>query len=36
MNLMGFNAGKLRLPLYEMEEKNLEFLKQEMKKLNLI
>jgi len=36
MNLMGFNAGKLRLPLYEMEEKNLERLKQEMKKLNLI
>lgn len=36
MNLMGFNAGKLRLPLYEMEEKNLEFLKEEMKKHNLI
>jgi len=36
LNLMGFNAGKLRLPLYEMEEKNLEFLKSEMKKLNLI
>lgn len=36
MNLMGFNAGDLRLPLYEMEDKNLEFLKQEMKKLNLI
>lgn len=36
MNLMGLNAGKLRLPLYEMEEKNLEFLKSEMKKFNLI
>ncbi len=36
MNLMGFNAGKLRLPLFEMEEKNLERLKSEMKKLNLI
>ena len=36
LNLMGKNAGKLRLPLYEMEEKNLEFLKEEMKKLNLI
>lgn len=36
MNLMGFAAGKLRLPLYEMEDKNLEFLKSEMKKLNLI
>ncbi|MBQ6894902.1 MAG: 4-hydroxy-tetrahydrodipicolinate synthase [Clostridia bacterium] len=36
LNLMGKNAGKLRLPLYEMEEKNLEFLKSEMKALNLI
>lgn len=36
MNLMGLNAGQLRLPLYEMEEKNLEFLKAEMKKHNLI
>ena len=36
MNLMGMNAGELRLPLYEMEEKNLEFLKAEMKKHNLI
>ena len=36
MNLMGMNAGLLRLPLYEMEEKNLEFLKKEMKELNLI
>ena len=36
LNLMGKNAGKLRLQLYEMEDKNLEFLKEEMKKLNLI
>jgi len=36
MNLMGFEAGELRLPLYEMEDKNLEFLKNEMKKLSLI
>ncbi len=36
MNLMGFDAGKLRLPLYEMEKGNLEFLKNEMKKLSLI
>ncbi len=36
LNLMGLNAGILRLPLYEMEEKNLEFLKNEMKKLQLI
>ena len=36
MNLMGFNAGSLRLPLYEMDEKNLAFLKEEMKKENLI
>lgn len=27
MNLLGFNVGKLRLPLYEMEEKNVEILK---------
>ena len=36
MNLMGFEAGELRLPLYEMEDKNLEFLKNEMKKHRLI
>lgn len=36
MNLMGFGAGVLRLPLFEMEEKNLEALKNEMKKLQLI
>lgn len=36
LNLMGYGVGKLRLPLYEMEDKNLEFLKNEMKKLSLI
>ncbi len=36
LNLMGFNQGKLRAPLYELEPKNLEILKTEMKKLNLI
>lgn len=36
MNLMNMNAGPLRLPLYEMAESNLEFLKSEMKKLGLI
>lgn len=36
MNLMGFDVGLLRLPLFEMEAKNLELLKTEMKKLNLI
>ncbi len=30
MNLMGMNAGKLRMPLYEMEEANLLKLKQAM------
>lgn len=36
MNLMGFDAGLLRLPLCEMEEKNLERLKGAMAKLGLI
>ena len=36
MNLMGLNAGKLRLPLCEMSDANLELLKSEMKKLSLI
>ena len=30
MNLLGFNVGDLRLPLAEMEEKNIEVLKQEL------
>lgn len=36
LNLMGFNAGKVRLPLFEMEEKNLNLLKNEMAKHGLI
>lgn len=36
MNLMGYNAGPLRLPLCEMEEKNLEILKAALKHHNLI
>lgn len=36
LNLMGKNAGVLRLPLCEMEEKNLENLKKEMRNLQLI
>ncbi len=36
LNLMGFNQGKLRAPLYEIEPQHLELLKSEMKKLNLI
>lgn len=36
MNLMGLGAGKLRLPLCEMTDENLEKLKSEMKKLALI
>ncbi len=36
MNLLGYNAGPLRLPLCEMEEKNLETLKAALKHHNLI
>ena len=36
MNLMGFEAGELRLPLYEMEEKNLSNLKKIMESHGLI
>ena len=36
MNLMGKNAGNLRLPLTDMEPANLESLKATMKKYNLI
>lgn len=36
VNLMGFDAGELRLPLYEMEEKNLINLKNIMKQHGLI
>ena len=36
MNLLGYNAGNLRLPLTDMEEKNLETLKNSLKKMNLL
>lgn len=36
MRLMGWDAGNLRLPLAEMEEKNLEKLKDSLKKHGLI
>ena len=35
-NLMGMNAGVLKAPLYDMESTNLETLKAELKKHNLI
>ena len=36
LNLMGFNAGKLRLPLYDMLDEHLELLKSAMREHNLI
>jgi len=36
MNLMGFNTGKLRLPLTEMSDSNLKVLKQRMKEYGLL
>ena len=36
MRLMGYNVGGLRMPLSEMEEKNLETLKKSLKLHNLI
>lgn len=36
LNLMGFNAGNLRLPLTEMETENLAVLKESMKNAGLI
>lgn len=36
MNLIGWNAGKLRMPLSEMEDKTLEQLKTALKNHNLI
>lgn len=36
MNLMGMNVGKLRLPLVDMTEGNLEIVKDEMKKYGLL
>ncbi|MBU3215936.1 4-hydroxy-tetrahydrodipicolinate synthase [Clostridium estertheticum] len=35
MNLMGMGVGSLRLPLCEMYENNLEFLKKELKSYNI-
>lgn len=36
MNLMGMKAGKLRMPLYDMEEQNLEFLREAMAEVGLL
>lgn len=36
LNLMGFEAGPCKMPLYEMEEKNLEYLKKELKNYGLL
>jgi len=36
MNLMGMNVGKCRMPLTDMNEKNLEILKKAMKEYGLI
>ncbi|MBQ4515897.1 MAG: 4-hydroxy-tetrahydrodipicolinate synthase [Clostridia bacterium] len=36
LNLMGMKAGQLRMPLYEMEEQNLEFLKEAMAEVGLL
>ena len=36
LGLMGFNVGHLRVPLFPMEECNLEVLKKEMKAKNLL
>ncbi|MCD8390537.1 MAG: 4-hydroxy-tetrahydrodipicolinate synthase [Firmicutes bacterium] len=36
MNLLGYNAGNLRLPLVDMEEKNLEALKKALSDIGLM
>jgi 4-hydroxy-tetrahydrodipicolinate synthase len=36
LKLMGFDTGLLRMPLTEIEDKNLEVLKAEMKKCGII
>lgn len=36
LNLMGFEVGNFRLPLYEMNPKNLDILKNSLKEFNLI
>jgi len=36
MRLMGFDVGPCRMPLFEMEERNLEVLKKALKNYGLI
>ena len=36
VNLLGFSAGQCRMPLTEMDDKNLEFLRKEMKAYGLL
>lgn len=36
LNLMGFNVGGVRKPLYDMEEQNIEILREELKKRWLV
>lgn len=36
LNLMGWNVGQYRLPLYPMAEKNAKYLKETMERINLI
>ena len=36
LNLMGWNVGSLRLPLYPMAESNAKYLKETMERINLI
>lgn len=36
LKLMGYNVGPLRMPLFDMEEKNLEVLRKELLKNNLV
>ncbi len=36
LNLMGLDVGPVRKPLYEMEEKNVEYLREELKKRWLV
>ena len=35
MNVLGYSAGKLRMPLVDMEEKNLETLKKSLEKMGV-
>jgi 4-hydroxy-tetrahydrodipicolinate synthase len=36
MNLLGMNVGSCRLPLVDISDKNLDILKNELKKYGLI